>query len=196
MSETRCDVIAIGASSGGLNTLFELLPLLPGDLPASVLVVLHRHPTAASSLVELLATKARMKVLEPDDDAPIEHGMVYVAPRDQHMFVNDGHIRLDRSPRQHHARPAIDALFRSAATLGRRVAGVLLTGTMSDGVAGLIAIREAGGRTIAQDPHEALFPTLPLNAIRADDVERILKIRDMGPFLVQLARGSSATPAR
>jgi two-component system chemotaxis response regulator CheB len=196
MSDERCDVIGIGASAGGVAALLELFPLLPGDLPASVLLVLHRHPTAASALTEILAKKSSMKVREPENDEPLEHGTIYVAPRDQHMFLSDHHIRLDRSPRQHHTRPAIDPLFYSLSRSGRRAAGVLLTGTMSDGVAGLIAIREAGGRTIAQDPDEATFPSLPLNAINADDVERVLRIQEMGPFLVALARGSSTTPAR
>jgi two-component system chemotaxis response regulator CheB len=188
----RCDLIGIGASAGGIPALLELLPLLPADLPASVLLVLHRHPTAASKLPDLFARRTRLPIREPEDGDALMPGVIYLAPRDQHMTVLDGHIRLDRSPKQHHARPAIDRLFHSLAAFRERVVAALLTGTMSDGVSGLIAIRSAGGRTIAQDPDEAIFPTLPLNAIRADDVQEILRLRAIAATFEQLARGAAA----
>lgn len=188
MTGHACDVIGIGASAGGVQALLELLPLLPGNLPASILIVIHRHPTAESSLSAVLSRRALLAVCEPRNGDALQEGVVYVAPRDQHMRVARERIWLDRSPKQHHTRPVIDPLFHSIAALGERGAGVLLSGSLSDGVSGLIAIREAGGRTVAQDPAEAPFPAMPLNAIRADDVERVLKLRDIAPFLEHIAR--------
>jgi two-component system chemotaxis response regulator CheB len=191
MTERQHDMIGIGTSAGGVSALLELLPLLPADLPASVFLVLHRHPTAASALVDVLATRSKLVIREPENGEAIRTGTIYVAPQDQHMTVSDGQIRLDRRPRQHHTRPAIDPLFHSLAVFRERAVGVLLTGTLADGVAGLLAIRQAGGTTVAQDPTEATHPWLPLNAIAAHDVQRILKLREIGPFLVELAMGKA-----
>jgi two-component system chemotaxis response regulator CheB len=193
MNDRHCDVIGIGTSAGGVNALLELLPLFQTNLPASIFVVLHRHPTAPTSLVDVLARSTRLRVKEPHDGDPLELGVIYLAPRDRHMTVKAGRISLNRQPRQHHSRPAIDPLFQSLAAFKKRTVGVLLTGTLADGVSGLLAIKAAGGVTVAQDPMEAMYPTLPLNAIRSDDVDRVLTIREIAPYLESLARGTVAT---
>jgi len=140
------DVIVIGASAGGVQPLKDLLQLLPPNLPAAVAIVLHRSPYHETRLPMVLGQHALLSVLEPADRDPVLSGAVYVAPRDQHMLFEDGLVRLSRGAREHHTRPAIDPLFRSAAErYGPRVVGMLLSGMGADGVSGLIAIKKAGG---------------------------------------------------
>src|SRR5687768_10350138 len=114
--------------------LLRLLELLPQDLPATLSIVLHRSPFHETQLAWVLGRRSRLKVVEPDDGAAVRPGVVYVAPRDQHMVMYDGVVHLDRGPKQHRTRPAIDPLFRSAAAVyGPRVVGVLLSGMGGDG---------------------------------------------------------------
>jgi two-component system chemotaxis response regulator CheB len=185
------DFIAIGASAGGVTALIRLLELLPGDLPASLSIVLHRSPFHETQLPLVLGRRAGLTVIEPVDGAPVQRGVVYVAPRDHHMVMHDGVVRLHRGPRQHRTRPAIDPLFLSAAAAyGRRVVGVLLSGMGGDGVSGLIEIKRAGGISLVQSPSEAQFPTMPSRAIKEDDVDGALSIVKIAEALVALASGS------
>jgi two-component system chemotaxis response regulator CheB len=184
------DVITIGASAGGVQALMYLLAKFPKDLPAIVGVVLHRTPYHETQLPMVLGRDAVLKVLEPADGAPLEPGLVYVAPRDQHMLFEAGVVHLSRGPREHLTRPAIDPLFRSAAAeYGPRVVGVLLTGYGGDGVPGMIHIKGRGGITIVQDPQEAQHPIMPRRAIAEDDVDAILPLDGIATALVHLARG-------
>ena len=189
------DVVVIGASAGGVQPILDLLQQLPADFAATVMVVLHRSPFHESRLVEVLGRHAGLLVMEPADGAPVTSGVVYVAPRDQHMILDDGIVRLDRGPKQHRTRPAIDPLFRSAAaTYGRRVVGVLLSGMGGDGVSGLIEIKHSGGISLVQDPDEAQFPTMPTRAIQEDDVDCALSIADIAKTLSVLAVGGAVEP--
>jgi two-component system chemotaxis response regulator CheB len=189
------DFIAIGASAGGVMVLIELLQLLPRDLPAAVTIVLHRSPYHETKLPEVLGRRAGLTVIEPIDGAPVERNVVYVAPRDQHMMMYDGVVRHDRGPKQHRTRPAIDPLFRSAAaTYGRRVVGILLSGMGGDGVTGLIDIKHAGGISLVQSPREAQFPTMPSRAIKEDDVDGALTVAEMAEAIVVLASGGVIEP--
>src|SRR5262249_623617 len=155
----RRDVIAIGASAGGVSPLIRLLADLPPDLAASVVVCVHRSPIRITNLVDVLARRSRVPVVEPQDGAPLDRGVVYLAPRDHHLVLEDGVLRATRGPREHMARPAIDPLFRSAAAAYEaRVVGLLLSGMGRDGVDGLVAIKRVGGLSLAQDPKEAEFP--------------------------------------
>jgi two-component system, chemotaxis family, protein-glutamate methylesterase/glutaminase len=189
--QTR-DVIAIGASAGGVQALMYLLSKLPADLPAFIGVVLHRSPHHESRLAMVLGRHAALPVIEPHDGRLLEPRVVYVAPRDHHLLFDETRVRLDRGPREHLTRPAIDPLFRScAAPFGPRVVGVLLTGYGGDGVPGLIRISAAGGCSIVQDPREAPVPTMPLRAIAEDDVDAVLPIDGIASALIALANGDA-----
>ncbi len=189
------DVVVIGASAGGVLAIKDLLEALPGDLGAPVLIVLHRSPFHETRLAEVLGRHSPLVVMEPDDGASIRAGLVYVAPRDQHLVMHDGVVRLDRGPKQHRTRPAIDPLFLSAAAIyGRRVVGMLLSGMGGDGVSGLIAIKQAGGVSLVQSPLEAQFPTMPSRAIREDDVDAALTVDALARVLPVLVAGGAVEP--
>jgi two-component system chemotaxis response regulator CheB len=191
------DVIAIRASAGGVEPLTDLLERLPPNLPATVAIVLHRSPYHDTSLPLVLGRHALLSVLEPADRDPVLSGAVYIAPRDQHMIFEDGIVRLNRGAREHHTRPAIDPLFRSAAQrYGSRVIGVLLSGMGSDGVSGLIAIKKAGGISLVQHPGEARFGTMPCTAIAEDDVDAMLTVDELASTLTALARGETVDARR
>jgi len=191
------DVIVVGASAGGVEPLKLLLGRLPPDLPATVAIVLHRSPYYETQLPSVLGRYALLSVLEPADRDPVLSGAVYVAPRDQHMIFENGCVRLSRAAREHHTRPAIDPLFRSAADrYGSRVVGVLLSGMGSDGVSGLIAIKKSGGISLVQHPGEAQFDTMPCAAIAEDDVDAMLTVDELGTALAALARGETVEGPR
>lgn len=182
------DVVAIGCSAGGLEALGRILQRLPADLPASVVIVQHIAPSPAPYLVALLQRDTELPVRWVEQGAPMEQGHIYVAPPDVHVLFQDSHFALSSGPRENHARPSIDKLFRSAAvTHGSRVVGALLTGMMHDGVAGLRAIQEAGGHTIVQDPSDAAYPELPGRALTAMTPNRILPVDQIGPTIATLA---------
>ena len=186
----RCDVVVIGASAGGVTALRELFGKLPSDLEAAIAVVLHRSPVAETPLAPVLGWRSSLPVMEAVDAMPFQRGNIYVAPRDQHLRIDGATLRLSRGPKEHHTRPAIDPLFRSAATsMGTRVVGVLLSGTGDDGVSGLISITAAGGVTLVQDPSEAAYPQMPRSAILKDRVQGALAVADIADVLMQLARG-------
>ena len=188
----RRDVVAIGASAGGVEALQGLITALPADYPGVVTAVLHRSPFFESQLPAVLSRRTPHTVVEPRDADPLASRMIYVAPKDQHMIFEDGCLRLNRGPKQHHTRPAVDPLFRSAAkAYGPRVVGVLLSGGGDDGVDGLVAIKDAGGISIAQDPNEAVHPWMPLNALVYDHVDLVLSIDEIAAALAALAKGEA-----
>jgi two-component system chemotaxis response regulator CheB len=186
----RRDIIAVGASAGGVGALRTLFSILPKDFPAVIAVVIHRSPTFATDLPSILGLHTPHRIIEPENDERARTARIYVAPRDRHMTLGDGRFQLSRGAKQHFARPAIDVLFQSAAeSYRRRVTGVVLTGGGEDGVDGLIAIKSAGGISIAQDPAEADHPRMPENAILFDDVDLVLSLHAIPETLVRLARG-------
>jgi two-component system chemotaxis response regulator CheB len=186
------DVVVIGGSAGAVEGLFQILGQLPPDPEVAMAVTLHRQPNLASSMGHLFGRRSLVTVVEPTGDEPFVPGVIYLAPPDRHMTVHGRRIRVDRGPKQHHTRPAIDPLFRSAAeTYGRRVIGVLLSGNLSDGVGGLIEIKQRGGISLVQDPQQAPFPSMPTNALIYDNVDLIFQIQSLWPLLAQLARGDS-----
>src|SRR5207302_1404840 len=136
---------------------------LPADLPAAVFVVMHVG--SFSNLAQILARCGKLPVAEALNGEPIEHGRIYVAPANHHLLINDGKVALSRGPRENRHRPAVDPLFRSAARQHReRVIGVVLTGGLDDGTAGLFAIKSRGGLAIVQDPFDAVAPGMPMSA--------------------------------
>src|SRR5207237_1133332 len=151
------------------EVLLDLLGHLPRDLPAAVAVVLHRAAVHESRLAAVFGRRSRLPVVEPEHGAPVEHGRVYLAPRDHHLLVDGQVFLLDHGPKQHYTRPALDPLFRSAAaSFGPRAVGVILSGSGGDGVAGLIAIKQARGISLVQDPEEATYPWMPRSALLYD----------------------------
>jgi two-component system chemotaxis response regulator CheB len=181
------DIIAIGASSGGIGALKELTAGLPADLPASIFIVLHMLPTATSILPNILGQKSSMPVTFAKDNEPIRAQRIYVAPPDYHLLVERDHMHVVSGPREHFSRPGINPLFRSAAQSCRdRVIGVILTGQLDDGVAGLWEIKRQGGVAVVQSPVEAQYPSMPLNAINNVAVDHTVKIPEMADLLSQL----------
>lgn len=183
----RRDVIVVGGSAGGLQPLRQVLADLPPDLAAAVFVVLHLG--AASRLAEVLARGSVLPVRSAISGEAIVYGKVYAAVPDLHMLVHDSHLLLRRGPRENLARPAIDPLFRSAAaSFGARVIGVVLSGALNDGVAGIRAIKRCGGVAVVQHPGDAAFPGMPVSALQHADVDYVIPANEMGRLLVRLSR--------
>lgn len=186
-SEMR-DIITIGGSLGGVEALRELVQRLPADLPAAVFVVLHIG-RQRSRLVEVLDGAGPLPAKIAERGERIERGRIYVAQPDRHLLLHDGHILVRRGPHENMWRPAIDPLFRSAAcSYGARVVGVILSGLLDDGVAGLDAIKRAGGTAVVQDPADAAAPDMPRNARRLVAVDHVVPVAEMASLLVRLAR--------
>ena len=180
------DIVVIGASAGGVEAVAGLIEALPSDLAAALFVVVHFPPHATSVMPRIISRRGGMQAIHPDDGAPIEHGCVYVAPPDRHLVVERGLVRLVRGPRENGARPALDPLFRSAArAYGARVIGVVLTGNLDDGTAGLMAVKSAGGVAVVQDPDDALYAGMPTSALRHVQADHVVPLSEIPAVLVR-----------
>jgi two-component system chemotaxis response regulator CheB len=180
-------VIVMGASSGGVKAIFELAATLPRDFPAPILFVQHigAHPSELSRLVSARGPNPAVTAADGDEPRP---GTIHIAPPDQHMVLDGPVIRLLRGPKEHHARPAIDPLFRSAAlSCGPRAIGVVLTGMLDDGSAGLRAIKDCGGTAVVQDPADAHAPSMPQSALACVEADHVVPLAALGPLLYGLA---------
>ena len=190
------DIVAIGASAGGVEALRRLVGGLPAELPAAVFVVLHignAHPT---HLAEILAAAGPLPAQPAVDGEPILPGRIYVAVSDRHLILGAGRVLLRRGARENRFRPAVDPLFRSAAMhYGGRVIGVVLTGYLNDGASGLHAIKRCGGLAVVQDPADAVAPDMPKSALRHAAVDHCVPIGEMGGLLRRLtAEAAGASP--
>jgi two-component system, chemotaxis family, protein-glutamate methylesterase/glutaminase len=185
---SRRDIVVIGASAGGVEALVTLLASVPRDLGAAVFVVCHMSTT--SRLPEILARRAgRLPVVVAADGLPIRPGTVTVAVPSYHLQLTTDRVRVVSGPRENGFRPAIDPALRSAALhFGPRVVGVILTGGPGDGIAGLMAVRNAGGISLVQDPDEAFVPDLPLQAIHIAGADHVAPLSTMGALLAELVR--------
>jgi two-component system chemotaxis response regulator CheB len=182
------DIVVVGASAGGVEALTNLVGSLPADLPASVFVVLHVPATGSSALPDILTRHGPLPASHARDGEPIEQRRIYVAPPDHHVLLRQGHVHLARGPRENGHRPAVDPLFRSAAREhATRVVGVVLSGALDDGTAGLLAIKSRGGVAIVQHPEEALYPGMPNNAVEHVDVDHVLPAAAIAGVLARLA---------
>ncbi|HTH60861.1 MAG TPA: chemotaxis protein CheB [Paraburkholderia sp.] len=194
--DAALDTIVIGTSAGGFDALMTLAGGLPPYIPASLMVVLHvgAHP---SSLPERLSAVGPLPAHHAANGERLLPGRIYVAPPDHHLLLNgNSTTEVIRGPKENYARPAIDPLFRSAALArGTRVIGVILTGMLDDGAAGLRAVHDCGGVTIVQDPETAHAPDMPRNAMRHTRPHHVLPLAEIGPWLVLLA-GSPAGATR
>jgi two-component system, chemotaxis family, protein-glutamate methylesterase/glutaminase len=192
--------VFIGGSAGALEVLAELLSRLPRELAAPVLVVLHLRRAGTSVLPAILDRAGGLHAIMPLDGELLANGVVYVAPSDRQMLVEDGRVRLVEGPAEHGMRPAIDPLFRSAArACGPRAIGVVLSGMLDDGTAGLREIHARGGWTLVQDPDEAMFPSMPRSAIANVEVDAVLPIVELAARIEQLVgarrrRAGTAAP--
>jgi two-component system chemotaxis response regulator CheB len=190
--DVRQDIIVIGASSGGVEALQRLVRALPADLPATVLIVLHRPPRPDHLLPQILSRAGLLPATDAVDGERPYRGRIYIAPADRHLLIERGVLRTVRGPKENHSRPAIDPLFRTAALeFGPRVVGVILSGTLSDGTAGLWAIKRRGGVALVQDPDEAASPGMPRSAIAGVAVDCVLPVDEIPAVLVRLAGGAT-----
>jgi two-component system, chemotaxis family, protein-glutamate methylesterase/glutaminase len=187
------DIVVIGGSAGAGEALLDLVKQLPRGFPAAIFVAYHLPPGGESYMHRVLAAARTLDVKLADDSEPIRHGVVYVARADRHLLVDRDAVRVTRGPRENRWRPAIDPLFRSAAVAhGSRVIGIVLTGMLDDGTAGLSAIKRCGGIAIVQDPHDAVHPEMPQSAIDNVPVDHRLALKDMGDVLKRLVREPAA----
>ncbi|NMF64767.1 chemotaxis protein CheB [Brasilonema octagenarum] len=188
------DIIVIGASAGGVEALKTLVAPLPKDLSAAIFIVVHVSPQFKSLLPDLLSRCGSLSATHAKDGEAIEHGRIYVAPPDYHLLVKRGYIRVVQGPKENRCRPAVDPLFRTAAKAYKsRVVGVVLSGMLDDGTAGLIDVKKLGGMAVVQNPDDALFSGMPNSAIEHVDVDHILPVVSIAPLLVQLTYEPIAT---
>jgi two-component system chemotaxis response regulator CheB len=181
------DLVVIGASAGGIEALQQMLKRLPDDLDAAVLIVIHTSSHSGGLLARVLSRACKLPVIHPTDGTLIERGQVYVAPPNFHMIVEGNLLRVIQGPRENLHRPAIDPLFRSAAaSYGPRVIGVVLTGALDDGTAGLMVVHAHGGKAIVQDPETALFSSMPASALEQVPTAQVLSLQEIADRLVRL----------
>ncbi len=187
-NDSELNVVAVGASAGGVEALTDFVAGLPSDLPYAVLVVLHIPAQAPSVLARILARESRLPIAEAVDGEPLKEGTIRVAGPNRHLLVDDHRIVLSGGPTENGHRPAINALFRSVGlAFGPRAVSVLLSGVLDDGTLGSAAVRSQGGTTIAQSPDDAMFPAMPVNAIEAGVIDHQANAGAVGRLLAHLA---------
>lgn len=187
------ELIVIGASAGGIETLGALLPALPRALSAPVLVVVHVPSDMDSLLAHIFAPKCDVAVREAVDKEPLEPGTLLFAPSSYHLLAErGGFVSLSKDPPVHYSRPSIDVLFESAAwAYGPGALGILLSGANSDGAEGLATIRREGGLAWVQEPTTAPVPTMPLAAIARAKPDQVLTVEAMARVLQAFSTPSS-----
>ncbi|HEY6253367.1 MAG TPA: chemotaxis protein CheB [Candidatus Angelobacter sp.] len=189
-SRRRYDVVALGASAGGLNALSQVLKALSKSFPSSIVVVQHVAPGHKSWMADLLSRSTQLKVKQAEHGEIMLPGTVYIAPPDEHLLVGPGKVQLAHSQLVHFSRPSIDLLFESVAgTYGSRSVGVVLSGSGRDGSAGIRTIKESGGVTIAQMPEKAEFRHMPEAAIETGCIDFILPLEKIGHKLTEICSG-------
>jgi two-component system chemotaxis response regulator CheB len=181
------DIVVVGASAGGVEALQRLCAALPADFPASLFVTQHLSASARSVLPLLLNRAGPLPAASPTDGDAIEPGRIYVAAPDHHLLLRPGKVLMRRGPYENRTRPAVNALFRSAAiAYGGRTIGVVLTGLLDDGTDGLIAITASGGTSVIQDPDDAEWPSMPRNALKRDHVSHVVPLAGLAALLMRL----------
>jgi two-component system chemotaxis response regulator CheB len=181
----RC--IVIGASAGGFEVLRNIVSQLPKDITTPIFVVMHIPAHHRSHLPEILSKSGPLPAVHPQDGERIQNGMIYVAPADHHLLIDDGYIAVKKGPKENGFRPSIDALFRSAAySYGPGAIGVVLSGALHDGASGLWSIKRLGGTAIVQDPYEAEYPSMPRSALEYVDADYKVRSAEIAALLARL----------
>jgi two-component system chemotaxis response regulator CheB len=188
------DIVVVGASAGGIEALKAFVKDLPADFKGSIFIVLHVPSYSETRLPWILSKVGNIEAVLPDDGEEIEPGKIYVAPNDHHMLLQEGKIVVKRGPKENRFRPAIDALFRSAAYVyGSRVIGIILSGLLDDGASGIWTIKQMGGTVIVQEPEDAEQPQLPKNVLQYVVPDYTLAAIDMGPIVAGLVKEPAPT---
>ena len=186
------NVIVIGASAGGIQALQEIVGGFPHDFQATVFIVVHTSPQDGN-LAGVLGRKTSIPTVKAQDGMHIAGKTIYVAPPNHHLLVYDSRVLLSLGPKVNRHRPAIDPLFESAAEVFKaRVVGVILSGYLDDGTAGLAAVKNSGGIAIVQDPSDAEAPNMPRSALANVDVDYCVTVGEIAPLLVRLVNGKNA----
>ena len=181
------DIITVGASAGGVELLLDLVPRLPEDLAASVFVVIHTSPDPSSLLPELLSAHGPLPAVHTVHGDSIVPGRIYVAPPDNQMLIRRGFIDVVRGPKENGHRPAVDATFRSAArAYGSRVIGVILSGYLDCGTAGIMSIKARGGMALVQAPETAAAPDMPRSVLRRSTADHVFRPAELPDLLARL----------
>lgn len=189
------DIVAIGTSAGGVEALLSLVRALPEQFPAAILLTIHLPSHTHSALDDILTRGGALKASFAHDGDVVRQGRIYIAPPGRHLLVQGERLALGSGPRENNARPAIDPMFRSAALCcGSRTIGVVLTGMLGDGAAGLWAIKQAGGITVVQDPDEARFPEMPRAALIHAEPDYVVRLADLPALLQRLVRQPAGEP--
>jgi two-component system chemotaxis response regulator CheB len=190
------DIVVIGGSAGAVEAASTIVRGLPPGLPAALAIVIHVHEQSPNVLAKMFERLGTLPAVTVSAEMPLERGRIHVAAADQHLRIEGERIRPWPGPKENQARPAIDTLFRSAAAFGARVVGVILSGNLDDGSAGLHAIKRAGGLTVVQDPADAAFPCMPSSALAVVDVDHRLPATKIAPLLVAAGEGKMPTAER
>jgi two-component system chemotaxis response regulator CheB len=182
-------LVVIGASAGGIEALRTLVGGLPETFAVPICVAVHTSPAAPGVVPQILERAGRRRAVAAYDGLRLDGGRIYVAPPDRHLLIEPGRLRVTKGPREHGFRPAVDPLFRSAAQVfGPAATGIVLSGNLDDGTAGLWTIKKLGGTAIVQDPSDALYPSMPLNAQRHVPIDYSLPVSLIPSLLVELLK--------
>src|SRR6266511_261175 len=188
-------IVVVGTSAGGIETLRALVGQLPRDFAAPICIVMHTAAESPGVLAEILTRAGPLPAVNARNAERLVAGRIYVPPPDFHLVVEPGRVRVTKGPRENRFRPAIDPLFRSAAQVyGHAAIGVILTGNLDDGTAGLWTSKQLGGVAIVQDPIDALFPSMPRSALAHVNVDHRVPLSDIPPLLVRLTATPSEAP--
>lgn len=188
MTGQRQQLVVIGASWGGLEAISRLLSELPPTFRTPVAVVQHRAASTPHGVMRhYLADRCSLRVVDAEDKEPIEESSVYLAPPDYHLLVDQGHLTLSLDPPVTFSRPSVDVLFESAAdSYGPGLTAVVLTGANEDGSRGAVAVHDAGGTVLVQDPAEAERSEMPVAAIATGAVDEVLPLSELAARIASL----------
>jgi len=182
------DIVVIGASAGGVEALIQIVKQLSPDTNAAIFVVVHVAPDSTGLLPAILNRHSQVLAQQAENGLAIERGKIYVAPPDRHLTLEPGSMQVARGPKHNRYRPAIDLLFRTAArNYGPRVVGIVLTGFLDDGSSGLLAIKNAGGIAIVQDPDDARVASMPKNALQQVQPDYCVPAGSIGNLINRLS---------
>ncbi len=181
--------IIIGGSAGSFKIISRIVTALPGNFPIPIIVCMHRLRNVKTNIADTFFNKSRIKICEPADKDPIKSAVVYIAPANYHLLIEEGNFfSLSKSEPVHYSRPSIDVTMKSAAAIYKEnIVGILISGANSDGAEGMITIHKSGGKTIVQDPNEAEIPTMPESAIHSFTPDNIFNTDKIISFIVNLA---------